>query len=67
MYTPLLPCPNFWWDIINDACISNIHANFFINKKNATYNDFIRLIETIRQDVYEKYKILLESEITIVE
>lgn len=54
-------------DQINDACISNIHANFFINKKNATYNDFRRLIETIRQDVYEKYKILLESEITIVE
>lgn len=54
-------------DQINDAGISDIHANFFINKKNATYNDFKKLIETIRQDVYEKYKILLESEITIVE
>ncbi len=52
---------------INDARISDIHANFFINKKNATFNDFKRLIETIRQDVYKKYKILLEPEITIVE
>lgn len=50
---------------IGDACVSLKHANFIINKKNASGDEIIELIEKIRKDVYEKYKIelILEQEI----
>lgn len=52
---------------INDAVISDIHANFFINQNKATYNDMQTLINSVKSDVYKKYKILLETEIIIVD
>ena len=52
---------------IENAYISDIHSNFFINKKNATYIDMLTLIKQVQSDVYLKHKILLECEIKIVE
>lgn len=50
---------------IGDACVSEKHANFIINLKNASGKDIINLIEKIKEDVYNKYKIelILEQEI----
>lgn len=51
---------------IGDAEISNKHANFFINKKNASATDMLKLINFVQNEVYKKYKIKLEMEIKIV-
>ena len=50
---------------INDAMISDKHANFIINKGNATSEDIKELINTIKEKVKEKYNIdlILEQEI----
>lgn len=50
---------------IGGAQISEKHANFIINKSNATYDDIISLIEYIKKKVKEKYDIdlILEQEI----
>ena len=50
---------------INDACVSEKHANFIINKGNATGEDIINLITYIQSKVKEKYNIdlILEQEI----
>ena len=50
-----------------DACISNKHCNFFINKGNATFNDMKNLIEFVSKKVLEKTGISLEKEIKILE
>ena len=52
---------------VNDAMISNHHAGFIINRKNATANDVTALIEKTKKSVYEKFKIELEKEIILVE
>jgi len=46
--------------------VSNLHANFFINKGEANASDFIRLMEEVAGIVKEKFRILLEPEIKIV-
>ena len=51
---------------INDAYISDKHANFIINKGNATCQDILRLIEYIKTRVKEEYKIDLELEQEII-
>ena len=50
---------------INEAYVSEKHANFIINKGNAKSVDIKRLICTIKKDVRKKYKIdlILEQEI----
>lgn len=50
---------------IGGAQISEKHANFIINKSNATYEDIISLIEYTKKKVKEKYNIdlILEQEI----
>ena len=50
-----------------DATISKHHTNFFVNKKNANFNDMIKLINFVKQKVKFKYSIELELEIVIVE
>ena len=52
---------------INDAAISDKHANFLINKNHATFKDMNKLINMIKEEVYNKHNILLETEVTIVE
>ncbi len=51
---------------INDAMISNEHANFIVNLNNAKPADIIKLIEEIEKNVYEKFKIKLELELEII-
>jgi len=51
---------------IGGAAISTQHANFIINKNNATPEDVINLINTVRQKVYKSKKIALEPEIMLL-
>lgn len=48
---------------IGDAEISSVHANFIINRKNATAADVVELIETARVAVKEKFGVDLEEEL----
>ena len=52
---------------IGDACISLKHANFIINKGNATGSDIRNLIKYIKTKVLEEYNIELELEQIIVD
>ncbi|MFZ5535424.1 MAG: UDP-N-acetylmuramate dehydrogenase [Patescibacteria group bacterium] len=49
--------------VIGDAEISPVHANFIINRKNATAVDVVELIEAARTAVKEKFGVSLEEEI----
>lgn len=51
---------------IRDAYVSERHAGFIINKGKAKAKDVIELIKYIRETVYEKYKIEIETEIKII-
>jgi len=50
-----------------DACISEKHSNFFINKGNATFVDMKNLINFVEKSVFSKTGIQLEKEIKILE
>jgi len=50
-----------------DAHISEIHANFFVNKNNASFNDMKKLIDFVSKSVEKKTGIKLEKEIKILE
>ena len=50
-----------------DATISKDHANFFVNKKNAKFEDMMSLITFVKRSVKNKFKIDLELEIIIVD
>ena len=50
-----------------DACISEKHCNFFVNKGNATFADMNKLINFVTKKVLEKTGISLEKEIKILE
>ena len=50
-----------------DACISDKHSNFFVNKNNASFNDMIKLINFVEEKVKTKTGIVLEKEIKILE
>ena len=45
---------------IGGACISKKHANFIINKDNATYEDVQKLMRKIEDKVFDRFKIRLE-------
>tara|TARA_B100001057_G_scaffold489056_1_gene574581 strand:+ start:1011 stop:1919 length:909 start_codon:yes stop_codon:yes gene_type:complete len=49
-----------------DACISEKHCNFFVNKGNASYEDMMNLINFVSKKVLEKTGISLEKEIKIL-
>ena len=51
---------------IGDASVSIKHANFIVNKGNATAVDFMRVMEHVRNTVKEKTGIVLEAEIVVV-
>ena len=46
--------------------ISDVHANFFINKDDGCARDMLKLIEFVKDEVYKKYNIKLETEIKII-
>jgi len=50
-----------------DACISDKHCNFFVNKKNASFDDMNKLIKFVQDAVQKKTGIILEKEIKILE
>ena len=50
-----------------DACISEKHCNFFINKGNAKFADMKKLIEFVSESVLKKTGVKLETEIKILE
>ncbi len=51
---------------IGNVQISNVHANFFVNLGGATANDVMQLIELVKNQVREKFKVELELEIQVV-
>jgi UDP-N-acetylmuramate dehydrogenase len=51
---------------IGDAEVSQLHANFILNRGNATFKEIITLMKLVREMVYEKFKILLNPEIIIL-
>ena len=50
-----------------DACISEKHCNFFVNKGNAKFEDMKKLIEFVSESVLRKTGVKLEKEIKILE
>ena len=50
-----------------DACISEKHCNFFVNKGNAKFMDMKKLIEFVSESVLKKTGVKLETEIKILE
>ena len=50
---------------IGDACISQIHANFILNKGNARSSDVLKLMDLVKKKVKNKFNITLEPEIKI--
>ncbi len=50
---------------IGDACISTKHANFILNLKNANSDDYLKLMELIKDKVKGKFNITLKPEIKI--
>jgi UDP-N-acetylmuramate dehydrogenase len=50
-----------------DACISEKHCNFFVNKGNAKFDDMKKLIDFVSESVLKKTGIKLKTEIKILE
>ncbi len=50
-----------------DACISEKHSNFFVNKGNAKFSDMKKLINYVEKSVFKKTGINIEKEIKILE
>jgi UDP-N-acetylmuramate dehydrogenase len=51
---------------IGGAEISSKHANFFINRHNASAADFLTLMELVEKIIFEKFNVHLEREVKIV-
>ena len=51
---------------IGDAWISDLHANFIMNRKNASAKDVLELMTLARDVVFEKFNVHLEPEVKIV-
>ncbi len=51
---------------IGDAVVSEKHANFIINIKNATAKDFISVIKHVHETVKQKFNISLELELELL-
>ena len=49
-----------------DAEISEKHCNFFVNKKNASFNDMKKLIDFVKNSVKSKTGIDIETEIELI-
>jgi len=50
-----------------DACISEKHCNFFVNKGNAKFDDMKKLINFVSESVLKKTGVKLQTEIKILE
>ena len=74
---PILQTKKKVWELIKesvpldksfgDACISEKHCNFFVNKGSAKFEDMNNLIDFVSKSVLDKTGIRLEKEIKILE
>ena len=48
------------------AQVSDIHANFIINRNNATFSDVLNIAREVENKVFEKFKIKLEKEVKVM-
>ena len=46
--------------------VSNKHANFIINKQNASQKNFLNILVILRSLVYNKFKYIPENEVIIL-
>ncbi len=51
---------------IGQACISEKHANFFVNQGQATAADLMALMNLARYEVWRQFHVLLEPEIRLI-
>ncbi|MDQ0253815.1 UDP-N-acetylmuramate dehydrogenase [Evansella vedderi] len=51
---------------IGDAQISEMHANFIVNKGNATAQNVLDLINHVQQTIYIKFGVKMETEVELV-
>lgn len=52
---------------VNEASVSIKHTGFLINEGNASFDDFMNLIEKVQEIVYDKTKKRLECEVKIIQ
>ena len=57
---------NLKGETIGGATVSTVHANFIVNKGNATSDDIVNLMSKIQENVYNKFKIMLKPEIIFI-
>ncbi len=50
---------------VGGAVVSEIHANFIVNRNQATFQDVIQLIGHIKREVSEKQGVLLQEEVVV--
>lgn len=51
---------------VGDAEVSTLHANYIVNRGNASAADILNLMEMVREKVFLKFTIYLEPEVQIV-
>jgi UDP-N-acetylmuramate dehydrogenase len=51
---------------VGTACVSDVHANFFVNLGDASSDDYYALIRHVQRVVHERHGIWLEPEIELV-
>ena len=52
---------------VGGAMVSDKHCGFVINKGNATCEDVLNVIKYVKNTVFEKFGVLLETEVKIIE
>ncbi len=52
---------------IGGAAVSEVHANFIVNRRGATSAEIRSLIDTVRQKVYKSFRVWLELEIRVIQ
>ncbi len=52
---------------VGDAMVSKKHSGFVVNTGNATTRDILDVIEHVRNTVYEKKGVMLETEVKIID
>ena len=50
---------------LGGAVISELHANFIVNRYQATAADVLGLMDLIRERVFKTYKVELEEEVIV--
>jgi UDP-N-acetylmuramate dehydrogenase len=51
---------------IGGAEVAQMHANFILNRDNATATDIFNLIDYVRNEVYHRWDVLLEPEVRML-